>query len=404
MADIDIKINRLLEQMNFDIRSSKDARFMDQKVTPDVLNIIAECIIQFSEKSNKKEFSTKEIWESDYANENVKNIFNKPDVFNKTAQSEYDKFFAQPLRMLAYSGVLNLKKNKNRIFFTIANTDILEYIAIKPRNSLNFIIKYLYKVLRDSDIFNLFNVFFKKNTKQNFYDLKSKYVAFIIQHTPIKTAVEVNRIFTKILNPLCYDKKVCGTKKGTFSKDIIGYDELMYNRANWRDVKKKRGETREEFEERKKEREKQNENQANAYVKFTMDKAKRLIKSRYNLVSEVKDELSVGDATQVHHIFPKSDYPAIKAYLENLILLTPSQHYNKAHSNNTKTIDKDYQLLCILSKSDSIEQSINSNDGFYSKDDFLIVLNTGIDPSSKFGINNSFDEIKEKVTFEYHRN
>jgi hypothetical protein len=59
--------------------------------------------------------------------------------------------------------------------------------------------------------------------------------------------------------------------------------------------------------------------------------------------------------------------------------------------------------LCVLSKSDSIEKSINTNDGFYSKEDFVFVLNTGVSPNDKFNENGSFKEIKEKVVFEYQQ-
>ncbi|BAS68387.1 hypothetical protein [Bathymodiolus septemdierum thioautotrophic gill symbiont] len=397
--NIDNNINSLLGSYNFDIKITRDARFMDQKVTPDVLTIVADCIIQFV-GSESKEFTARNIWENGYTNENVKDIFNKPDVSNKKARSEYDKFFAQPLRMLAYAGVLNLRKVRNRNFFTVNNYGVLSYISIKERNALNFIIKYLTKVLVDSDIFKLFNNFFLNNNEQNFHNLKSKYEQFIIDNTSINQTTEVRRIFTKILNPLCYNEKVNGTKSGYFSKDVTGYDELMYNRTNWRDVNKKRGETRIEYDSRVQ----KSENAKNAFIKFTVEKAKRLIKERHKYISEVDDAEAVGKATQAHHIFPKSTYPKIESYLENLILLTGTQHNSKAHpNNNTHLVDKDYQLSCILSKFDSIEKSINTNDGFYSKEDFIFVLNEGVSPNDKFNENGSFKEIKEKVVFEYQQ-
>jgi hypothetical protein len=54
-----------------------------------------------------------------------------------------------------------------------------------------------------------------------------------------------------------------------------------------------------------------------------------------------------------------SEFPEISYYLENLILLTPTQHLSKAHpNNNTQVINRDYQLLLIIAKSNSIEKSI----------------------------------------------
>jgi hypothetical protein len=43
-------IDNLLQSINYDIRIHKDARFMDQKCTPDVkVCIIADCIINLRE-------------------------------------------------------------------------------------------------------------------------------------------------------------------------------------------------------------------------------------------------------------------------------------------------------------------------------------------------------------------
>ena len=272
----------------------------------------------------------------------------------------------------------------------------------KPMEILsNFIVLYLEKVLQDSGVWYLFENFFQNNDKDHFVELKSRYEDFIIENTPINGITEVRRIFTKIINPLSYVRKLHGTKGGFFSEDIIGYDELMYNRRNWRDVAKLRGETRQEYEIRARQI---IENRKQAFVRFTMEKAKRLIRTRYNDISEVQDELAVGQATQVHHIFPKSDFPEIESYLENLILLTATQHSTKAHpNNNTRLIDKDYQLLCLLAKCSSIKESVEElQDGFYSKEDFVFVLNTGISPRDKFMEEKTFDEIEEKITFEYH--
>lgn len=395
------EILRYLDKFDLDIRKTKDARFMDQKVTPDVLCVIADCILQFVGDNKEKKFTTKDIWDSSYANENIKDIFNKPDVLNANANSEYDKFFAQPLKMLAYSQVLKCSKNGIRNIFTVKSKGLLEFISVKERNALTFLILYLEQVLRDSDIWDMFENFFTKNNKDNFNLLKKSYEDFIIQNTPINGKTEVRRIFTKVINPLSYSRGLYGTKGGSFSRDVIGYDELMYNRKNWRDVIKLRGETRQDYEARAKQ---EVEKTRKAFVKFTIEKAKRLIRFRYNSVSEVSDEFSNGQATQVHHIFPKVDFPQIESYLENLILLTATQHSTRAHpNNNTKEISKDYQFVCLLSKSTSIKDSLLKSDGFYSKEDFVFVLNEGIKPASAFNIRESFEDIEMQLSREYHQ-
>jgi len=44
---MDIIIENYLNEIDLDIRKTNNARFMDQKVTPDVLSIIADSILEF---------------------------------------------------------------------------------------------------------------------------------------------------------------------------------------------------------------------------------------------------------------------------------------------------------------------------------------------------------------------
>ena len=386
------QIIKYLDKYNFDIRVSKDARFMDQKVTPDVLCIVADCIINYIDNTSNKEFTSSGIWKYDYSNENVMDIFGKTNVNNPKAKNEYDKFFQQPLKALSYAKILNERKVGNTIYFSIENYKILEYISYKEKHSLEFLNIYLEKVLKDSEIWYMFDKFFNDNTKDNFDILKSKYENFIIRNTPKNGKTEVRRIFTKIINPLSFMRKKHGTKKGRFSKDIISRDKLMYNRKNWRDLSKKKAETREEFEMRIG----MEKNKQNAYVKYTLNKAKNIIKKLHFPESEIQDEFSVGDARDIHHIFMKSQYPEISTYIENLILLTPTQHLTKAHPNDTNIINKDYQLLCLLAKSDSIEKY----NYIYSKEDFLYVLKIGL--KQNFSNNIEFGELKTKLVELYN--
>ncbi len=386
------QIIKYLDKYNFDIRVSKDARFMDQKVTPDVLCIVADCIINYIDNTSNKEFTSSGIWKYDYSNENVMDIFGKTNVNNPKAKNEYNKFFQQPLKALSYAKILNERKVGNTIYFSIENYKILEYISYKEKHSLEFLNIYLEKVLKDSEIWYMFDKFFNDNTKDNFDILKSKYENFIIRNTPKNGKTEVRRIFTKIINPLSFMRKKHGTKKGRFSKDIISRDELMYNRKNWRDLSKKKAETREEFEMRIG----MEKNKQNAYVKYTLNKAKNIIKKLHFPESEIQDEFSVGDARDIHHIFMKSQYPEISTYIENLILLTPTQHLTKAHPNDTNIINKDYQLLCLLAKSDSIEKY----NYIYSKEDFLYVLKIGL--KQNFSNNIEFGELKTKLVELYN--
>ncbi len=390
------KIETHFNNSNFDIKVTNNARFMDQKVTPDVLCIIADCILNFIETQDcdTVEFNSSDIWKHDYSNTNIQEIFGKTDVTNKKAKNEYDKFFQQPLKALAYAKILKEDKRGGKIYFSILNKEILEFISIKERNTLDFLNMYLEKVLKNSGIWYLFENFFVDNTKEKFNLLKSEYEQFIIEHTRINGETEVRRIFTKIINPLAFKRQKHGTSKGFFSKDIISNDVLMYNRKNWRDITKSKSETRDEYELRAKNEIKKSKD---AYVKYTINKATNIVRKLHTPISEINDNLSVGDATQVHHIFMKSEYPQIESYIENLILLTGTQHNTKAHpNNNTRIVNKDYQLLCLLAKSDSIEKYYNT----YSKEDFLFVLRVGL--NTEFTNNIEFGEIKEKLVELYN--
>ena len=387
------KLKKYFSEYDFDIRETRNARFLDQKVTPDVLSIVADCILNYIDNHDVIEFTSTDIWRDDYSNENVIDIFGKTDVHNAKAKNEYDKFFQQPLKALSYAKILTETKKGRQIFFTVQSRELLEYIAMKEKHALDFLNIYLEKVLSDSGIWHLFDSFFQKNTKENFDNLKNKYEEFIIENTPINGKTEVRRIFTKVINPLSFKRKKHGTKGGYFSKDIVGRDELMYNRKNWRDISKKKSETREEYDLRvfnQKDREE-------AYVKYTLHKAKNIIKKLHGVTSEVQDEFANGEATQIHHIFMNSQYPEIASYLENLILLTATQHFTKAHpNNNTSITDRDYQLICLLAKSESVQ----NYDTVYSKEDFLYVIKIGLD--YEFSNNIEFDVLQTKLVEIYN--
>ena len=388
------KIKIFFSNFDFDIRKNNNARFMDQKVTPDVLCIIADCIINYIENYNDNiEFSSTDIWKYEYSNNNVKDIFGKTDVNNPNAKNEYDKFFQQPLKALANARILIERKDGNKIYFSILNKEILEYISIKEKHSLEFLNIYLEKVFIDSDIWNLFEDFFENNTKNKFDVLKDKYENFIIANTPINGKIEVRRIFTKILNPLSFVRKKHGTSKGRFSKDIISKDELMYNRKNWRDTLKKKNETRDEHNIRVNTQ----KIRQDAYLNYSLNKAKNIIKKLHSPISEVQDNFANGEATQIHHIFMKSEYPQLSTFIENLILLTGTQHNAKAHpNNNTNIINKNYQLTCLLAKSESIEKY----NTIYSKDDFLYVLKVGLE--CEFSNNIEFSDLQNKLVDLYN--
>lgn len=395
-------IKEYLSRFNLDVRKTGDARFMDQKCTPDVVSIIADCVINFVGSDINKKFTVKDIWDSQYFIKNVKAIFNKPLATNPTTKSEYDKFIQQPLKMLAYANILNISKIKNTNTFSIKNFEILEYISIKDRNACKFLYEYFLKVLNDSNILKYFEEFktkYENNKLENsdFSFLQDKYIKFIIGNTAITKTTEIKRIFPKILNVYCSENDLPGSILGRLSTYTFNYNDLMYNRKNWRDIAKDKNVSRQEAEIEYDNLISENEN---PYSEYLVQKAKNIIKKLY-LESEVKDQWAIGDATQVHHIFPQHKFPQIAHYLENLIKLTPTQHNTKAHPlNKTREICLDYQLICLLAKSYNIEKSILKNEMYYRKDSFIHCINTGLSTELKSDLN--FKQIKTELVTIYN--
>jgi len=394
-------ITNHLANFDYDVRKIGDARFMDQKVTPDVLCIIADCVLNFDADQNL-EFSKDDIWNDNYFNTNVKGIFNKPDAQNETTRLEYDKFTSQPLRTLAYAGILSMKKDGRKNMYKIENRALLEFIGLKERNAFIFLYHYLTKVLADSNMLRHFDTF--KNqclngtiTNNEFQDLKTRFQRFIIGNTAINGTTEVNRIFPKILNVLSCQNNIEGTIKGRLSKHQIYYTDLMYNRPNWRDVDKSKSTSRNEaISEHENLMIEQNE----AYSDYQVQKAMKMIRKMYT-ASEINDQWANGEATQIHHIFPKAEFPLLAHYLENLIKLTPTQHYTKAHpSNKTQQIDRDYQLVCLLAKTDSVESSLRKGEFVYRKESLVYVINKGLTETLEYDID--FRTIKRELTRIYN--
>jgi len=147
------KIRKHLDNFDFDIRKTGNARFMDQKVTPDVLSFIADCILVFTLSRESSEFTVKDIWNSQYFIKLVQQVFSKPIPKEATAVHEYDKFIGQPAKTLEYAKILSVDYSGRSAKFKIQNKEILRYIASNSRNAFNFLSLYLDKVMRDSEFY-----------------------------------------------------------------------------------------------------------------------------------------------------------------------------------------------------------------------------------------------------------
>lgn len=380
---------------NLDIRKKPAgySRFMDQKVTPDVVTFIADCIVNFlGANSSKTSFTVSDIWTFPYFIKNAIAVFGKPSPENETTNSEYNKFISQPLKTLAFSKVLSETKSGNKNYYTVLKPDIVEYISQNERNAWDFLVSYIEKVLLDSGFIGKFDSFKEKALTNNlktedFEKLKTEFQAFMRGYTKINGDTEINRIFPKILNLYSSHYQIPGTEKGHLTESRFIFPDLMYNRENFRDVGKDKTQSRQESTVK--------DTKPPEFIAYKVQKAKNIIR-RHHPSSEVRDSLSAGSATQVHHIFPEHQFPEISDYVENLILLTPQQHYTRAHlDNKTQTISLEYQKVCLLSKIDSIVASINRGDSLYSKDRFIHVVNIGY--GLKLSTTTSLEEVRENI-------
>lgn len=354
------KLRQHFAAIDLDIRKT-NYRFMDQKVTPDVLAFIADCIVNYP-NANATEFTKNDIWRSDYFSKNVVLIYSKPQADNETAVHEYDKFTAQPLKTLAYAGVLTEERKNGSNYYSVNNPEILEFVSLNDRNAFTFLRVYLEKVLSDSGFIGRVEDYigqYRRGTfgPENFNDLKAAFIKFMIGNTKINGEVEVRRIFPKVFNILAVSAGVPGSRSGRVTEGPYLYSDLMYNAINFRDIGKLKNVTRQERTSIVK--------SVTEYSDYEMSKAMQAVRTRHYPNSEVRDKFAVGEAKQVHHIFPKSTHPGLRSSLENLILLTAQQHNSRAHpSNRTAHIDPEYQKDCLLSKVESVRQSVMANDGF----------------------------------------
>lgn len=396
--DMKTDIINYLNQFDLDVRKTKDARFSDQKCTPDVICFIADCIR--NSFSDGDLFDKNSIWETQYFIKNTRAIFNKPWPNDDRAKHEYDKFIAQPLRLLASAHILELERESGKNTYRIRNEYLLDYISQRERNTFTFLSCYFEKVLSDSGIWQYFLEYKDNPSKESYMTLRDRFIRFMIGNTAINTAVEVRRIFPKILNVFAVENQIPGSERGTISKYVYTFSDLMYNRKNWRDLNKDKSITRQEAAIEDSEDVKQQE----AYNAYYVQKAIALIR-KIQKESEVHDQWGLGEATQVHHIFPKSHYPQIAHYMENLILLTATQHYTKAHPNNkTQEVNKDYQLTCLLAKAETIDNSLKKfGEHYYRKESFLYVIKVGLNQEQEWPMTMSFSDIKHQLILVYNK-
>ncbi len=396
------EIEYFCKSHDYDLRKSGNGRWIDQKCTPDVLWSISDFVLDYITNISET-FTVKNIWNSDYAKQTIAETYSKPGTDEKTAENEYDKVFSQPLCMLCYAGVLeDISSDHRKHLYRVKNKEILEDIARNDSLALRFLYVYIERVLKDSDLYKFFEDFFKHQNSTYFNILKQTFINFYHEYTPIKKDYEPKRIFTKVLNPLAFKYSKRGTENGRLSNDLIKKADMMYNRDNFRDIycDKPKGVSRKEWL-------KQNPqiDRRNGYFIQIMNSSKKLLRKNLafyrNNLSEltqfIQEYSDFTNPTQIHHIFPKNDYPEIMYYIENMIALTPNQHFGFAHpNNNTQSVDLIAQKILLIAKIQSIKINLESKseEHIYDFDKLLYVLSVGWDDDSVMEIEkNDYAEI-----------
>ena len=393
-------IDRHFAGMNLDLRKkySGYSRYMDQKVTPDVLSFIADCILNLADREI---FSVRDVWSLRYFEKNTVAVFAKPPPSEQTASAEYGKFIGQPIKALAYAGVLaETRPSGNRYRYSIVNEQLLGHISWNERGALGFLQKYIEKVLSDSGFIGRYNKYKEQMSKQPepryFHSLKSSFDRFMLGNTKIKQVVEIHRIFPKVVNPLAVRDGLPGAERGKVSEGPFMYSGLMYNRINFRDRRsgKPKGITRQGHDL-------QNAMEMGEQVRLRAEYRLYSVRKTVKKVRELASSASSGQgersaATHAHHIFARAQHPQFEAYPENLIMLTPDQHLSEAHPNSrTSQVDSDYQIQYLLAQCDSIAASLRKGETLYSKKRLVKMLNDGL--ALKVMLRDSFAKIKEKL-------
>ncbi len=395
----------LIEFINshtYDIRQTNNGRWIDQKCAFDSVSFVADCIVNYLEEGGSQPFQSPNIWHQKYSMSYVQALFGKPNPTLDTTMDEYNKFFRQPMKMLAAAGILSERKEGITIQFSVENLDALKFIALRERNSYEFLCAYIEKVLKDSGMWDSFASFFDEQTEERFEECKNSFWNFCKNFTPINTQIEAGRIFAKVINPLACKYKKRGTLRGRMSAYAINLENLRYNKVNFIDDYrgKDKAVSRGDFKPAI----------VPSYSDYLVEKAKKNMRSfneKYNYGrSEVTDAFAKGPANHMHHIFPRSQFPVIAAYLENLIALTSGQHLQEAHPNgNTQQVNKDYQYTCLICKANDIRRNLMGSTGeevIYNFKDFMFVLDVGLSTDYFEGLaENDFDSVMSGIDFNF---
>lgn len=363
-----------------------DVRWLDQKVTFDNLYLISRTV-DLSIPDTDVWFHWTDLTRSGSLGQTITREYGKPKLEALDAKNEYDKFIGQPLNTLAYAGVLETKKQRRRMY-RIADAELLKKISASEDNARAFLIVYIESVLKSFGWWHHIERYLASTqSQQDIKDLKRSFLTLLQEKMGIgtrgtkKPETETNRIFPKMLNLICFDLGARGVEQGRVMKTIPSKFDLIYNRPNFRD--KASGKLKNET--RKKHTARIELEAKNRPAPSRLSSIAAKVQKYHGYISEA-DPTNRAKAVHVHHIFPKAEYPELADQPENLIVLTPGQHYSEAHvDGNTREIDPVNQKVYLFSKLQSVKSSVEKGDDMYSYAGMARVLEFGyrIKPDSE---------------------
>lgn len=355
-------------------KTPREGIHYEQKTTPDLIWCVAHTISDITQENPNLVFSDKDIRESKVFSSLMQDYFSKAP--QEEAENEYNKVSSYQLGLLAFAGVLKLIKGRPKKY-QVLNYEAISFLSTNDLNASKFLADYTEKFLIDNNLISYFEQYKNNPNQDNHLKAKEAYWEWAKLNTGIRgdDRKHTYRVFNKIFNVFCNKNRIPGEDASNITTGPCPYSFLIYNRENFRDQDMPSGMTRSQYRA-----EILSEIDTGGVVTTLLKKAKEAVRARHGNDSEIKDPLlgyTINSGVHVHHILPQHSYSQFSLSRENLILLTPGQHLSNAHIEaSTKTINQDYQKICLKQKFQSIVESLDLNDGFYNLAEFIKIINT----------------------------
>lgn len=346
----------------------------EQKITPDLLWSVAHVVLDLIKDNPDLIFTDSDVRDSSVFNSLMQDYFSKAP--QEEAENEYNKVSSYQLGFFVFAGILEQVGSRPKQY-KVTNQEALEYIAINDLNAVKFLGEYTEKFIQDNGMGDVFETYRQTPNQDNYLRAKEAYWNWAKENTALRgdDRRHTYRVFNKMFNVFCYKNRLPGEDASNVSTGSCPYSFLLYNRTNFRDKDKPSDMTRQQYHE-----EVLSEIEREGVVETLLKKVKDAVKTRHGNDSEIREEnlgYAPNSGVHVHHILPRHSYPQFSLSKENLISLTPGQHLSRAHIEaNTKTINPEFQIICLKKKFEHIKTSISESDDFYDLKEFITIINT----------------------------